>query len=249
MPAILETPRASLYHDDHLTLAARLRREGEMVDLVAVDTPYSKRTHAGHDGTLPGGRNAISYAYWTPDDVARFVDTWRPLNRGWLVSITDHVLWPEWQRRAAEAGLYAGFPPLPLVITGSRVRLRGDGPSCWTYYLMVARPPELADWGTLPGAYYGKRERLPISGGKPIWAMRDIVRDYSRRGNVVCDPCCGAGTTLVASILEGRLAIGSDPVDRAIMKAETRVLSALEGVNPGGHVLSDDEEEVEDAAE
>jgi hypothetical protein len=247
MPAIFETPRASLYHDTHEDLAKRLTRAGEMVDLLCTDTPYSKRTHAGHDGTRPGGRAALSYTYWTPDDVARFVDTWRPLTRGWFVSITDHVLWPEWQRRAEQGGLYAGFPPIPLVITGSRVRLRGDGPSPWSYFIMVARPPELASWGTLRGAYYGKRERLPISGGKPIWAMREIVEDYSRRGDVVCDPCCGAGTTLVASLLEGRFAIGSDPVARAIMKAETRVLRALEGVNPGEQ--EQEEEDEEDAAE
>lgn len=248
MPVILETRRASLYHDSHDDLAARLRANGEMVDLLCTDTPYSKRTHSGHDGTLPGGRRALSYVYWTPDDVARFVDTWRPLTRGWFVSITDHVLWPEWQRRAEQAGLYAGFPPVPLVITGSRIRLRGDGPSPWSYFLMVARPPELVSWGTLRGAYVGKREKLPISGGKPIWAMREIVADYSRPGDVVCDPCCGAGTTLVGSLLEGRLAIGSDPVARAIMKAETRVNSVLAGVVPEP-VEIDDEEVDEDAAE
>jgi DNA modification methylase len=44
--------------------------------------------------------------------------------------------------------------------------------------------------------------------------MRAIVRDYSRPGDLVCDPCAGGGTTLLAAIMEGRRAIGSeiDPV-------------------------------------
>jgi len=40
--------------------------------------------------------------------------------------------------------------------------------------------------------------------------MRAIVRDYSRPGELVCDPCAGGGTTLLAAVLEGREAIGTE---------------------------------------
>jgi hypothetical protein len=40
--------------------------------------------------------------------------------------------------------------------------------------------------------------------------MRALVRDYSRPGDLVCDPCAGAGTTLVAAKMSGRRFIGSD---------------------------------------
>lgn len=251
LTALRDTRRLSLFHGEHLALARRLRERGEVVDLLCVDTPYSARTHAGHDGLLLEGRKAIGYTHWTPDDVSRFVDTWRPLHRGWLVSITDHVLWPAWQRAAERAGLYAGFPPVPLVITGSRLRVRGDGPSPWSYFLLVARPPELVTWGTLRGAYHGPRERLLMSGAKPVWAMREIVQDYSRPGQVVCDPVCGSGTTLVSALLEGREAIGGDGWMEPLGKAEMRCEVALRhldgpriparrrraeaGVHPGGH--------------
>jgi len=224
---IIESRRLSLYYGDHEQTAARLRRAGEVVDLLSVDTPYSERTHGGHNGTLPGGRSPIPYAFWTPEDVHVFVQTWRPLQRGWLVSITDHVLWEAWQRAAERAGLYAGFPPVPMVVTGSRLRIRGDGPSPWTYFVMVARPPELVTWGTLRGAYVGKRERLLMTGGKPLWAMREIVEDYSRPGQVVCDPLCGAGTALAAALLEGRDALGGDGTMSVLAKAETRCMRAL----------------------
>jgi hypothetical protein len=225
---LIETPKLSLYHGGYDALAARLEGRGEVVDLLAVDTPYSERTHSGHDGTRPGGRSPIPYAFWTPEDVHVFVQTWRPLTRGWLVSITDHVLWPAWQRAAERAGLYAGFPPIPLVVTGSRLRIRGDGPSPWSYFMLVARPPELVTWGTIGrGAYYGPRERLLMTGAKPLWAMREIVEDYSRPGQVVCDPVCGTGTALAAALLEGREAIGGDGSLAVLDKAERRCANVL----------------------
>lgn len=224
MTAVLETKRASLYLEDHEALAKRLIAAGEQIDLLCTDAPYSKRTHSGHNKTRPGERRGIDYASWTPEDVKRFVGTWRPLTRGWLVSITDHVLWDSWQLAAEENGLYADFPPVPLSITGSRVRMQGDGPSPISYFLLVARPRELSTWGTIGrGAYYGKRERLMMTGAKPIWAMREIIEDYSRIGQVVCDPCCGSGTTIVSALLEGRLGIGSDPVPKNLLKAVNRV--------------------------
>lgn len=231
MTSLIESRRLTLLHDDQEALIRRLTLRSEVVDLLCVDTPYSERTHSGHDGTRPGGRSPLPYAFWTPEDVHVFVETWRPLQRGWLVSITDHVLWPAWQRAAERAGLYAGFPPVPLVVTGSRLRIRGDGPSPWSYFLLVARPPELVTWGTLRGAYHGKRERLHMTGAKPLWAMRQIVSDYSRRGNLVCDPVCGTGTTLVASLLEGREALGCDVSIAPLMKAESRCAWARRAVD------------------
>lgn len=227
MPAIVEMRRLRLHQADCFELARALRSRGEVVDTLAVDTPYSERTHSGHDSTRPGGRSPIPYAFWTPEDVHVFVDVWRPLCRGWLVSITDHVLWPAWQRAAERVGLYAGFPPVPCVATGSRVRLRGDGPSNWSYFMMVARPPELSSWGTLPGAHLGKRERLHMTGAKPLWMMREIVRAYSRPGQLVADPVCGTGTTPVAALLEGREALGADGSWEPLVKAETRCEWAL----------------------
>jgi len=47
-------------------------------------------------------------------------------------------------------------------------------------------------------------------GGKPEWLMRAIVRDYTRPGDLVCDPCAGGATTLIAAALEGRRAIGAE---------------------------------------
>ena len=55
---------------------------------------------------------------------------------------------------------------------------------------------------------------MPVVGGKPLGLMRQLVRDYSREGETVWDPCCGGGTTLVAAKELGRKSIGMD-LDRA----------------------------------
>lgn len=109
----------------------------DAVDAVIVDAPYSDRVHAGHDATTNGhqgrGRDSsirlgIDFTYMTAADVAEFVTSWHPRCRGWFVSITDHELWPVWRDALDAAGRYV-FAPIPLVETGGRVRLSGDGPA------------------------------------------------------------------------------------------------------------------------
>lgn len=192
-------------------------------DALIVDAPYSERTHAGHDaGTRNDGSGdpyghrrqtrGINYGAWRPTDVDDFVAAWAPRTRGWMVSITDHVLAEHWAAAMELEGRYA-FAPLPMVEVGSRVRLSGDGPSTWTCWVVVSRPKtrEFQRWGTLRGAYVynGHGDRV-VMGGKRLDAVRDLVRDYTRPGDLVCDPCAGGGTTLLAARMEGRRSIGAE---------------------------------------
>jgi site-specific DNA-methyltransferase (adenine-specific) len=86
----------------------------------------------------------------------------------------------------------------------------------------------MAAWGTLDGAYVMSQGTRPvIRGGKPVSLMRAIVRDYSRPGELVCDPCAGAGTTGVAAIHEGRRFAGWEIDPRASRIAETRLRVAM----------------------
>lgn len=235
---------------DHATLAAALRAAGVMVDALIVDAPYSERTHAGHDGGAAlgmsargadyrsrverptggtGERRALDYAAWAPSDAAAFVGQWHALVRGWLGSLTDHVLAPAWATAMGAAYRYA-FSPLACIESGSRCRLGGDGPSQWATWLVVSRPRtrEFQSWGTLPGAYMGTAERKDVTGGKPLWLMRAIVGDYSAPGDLVCDPCAGAGTTLVAAVELGRRAIGCEPDNVTINEKGERIESRFQ---------------------
>lgn len=196
------------------------------LDALITDTPYSEKTHRGHDsgaaragqgyrkanGVIDTGRprRAINYLPWTPADVEAFVARWGPIVRGWFVSITDSVLVPVWSAALEALGRYV-FDDLPYVAPGSRVRMAGDGPSNWTTRIVVARPrtAEFVRWGTLPGAYVlppGQRERMPVVGGKPVWLLEQLVEDYTRPGDLVADPCAGGGTLGVATMRLGRSA-------------------------------------------
>lgn len=200
------------------------------LDALICDPPYSARTHdATNDhiagGVLPDGakRQSLSYASWTPLDVAHFVSTWAPRCRGWMACMTDDTLMPTYRAAFDAAGLYS-FAAVPII--QKRPRLLGDGPSSWAVYLMVARPRtrQMATWGCLPGAYDAPTEKLGIvAGAKPLGLMRAIVRDYSRPGDLVCDPCAGGGTTLLAAAIEGRRAVGAEMDPATFAKAKARL--------------------------
>jgi len=208
---------------------------GVTCDALITDTPYSEKTQSGHNSALiqrirpeyaakprsgrpdPKGvyqRRSISYAHWTPEDVQEFVTSWSPRTRGWFVAMTDHVLAPHWMTALEAQGRYV-FSPLAYMATGSRVRLVGDGPAQWAVWIIVARPktPEFVRWGALPGGYVlpkGEQRKPVITGGKVPWLMDQLVTDYSKPGDVVCDPCAGAGTTLRSARALGRHAIGAE---------------------------------------
>ena len=207
--------------------------EGPRVGAVICDPPYSAKTHAAHATRIAGRVNPITYDHWSPEDVAAFVAHWAPRTDGWIVAMTSHDLAPAWLDAYEAAGRYA-FHPIPYVHRGMNCRLRGDGPSSWAVWIVVSRPRSqaFARWGTLPGAYVlprGEDDRTKVPGSKPTWLMRQLVRDYSRRGDLVCDPCAGGGTTLIAAAMEGRRSLGFeiDPERHAF--ASARIAEAWQG--------------------
>ena len=228
------------------------------VDTLIVDAPYSERTHGGHDdGTATANRaelgrvnastgqveqgwqrRSITYSAWSVSDVSNFVSEWAARVDGWIVSITDHVLAPAWADAMERAGRYT-FAPLAFVAPGSRVRMVGDGPAQWSCFVVVSRPKRtpFAKWGALPGAYVlpsGQGEKMAVVGGKPSWLMERLVSDYSRPGDLICDPCCGAGTTLTAAVRVGRRAVGGDMKREHAEMAARAVNSAIQTPLFGG---------------
>jgi site-specific DNA-methyltransferase (adenine-specific) len=222
-------------------------------DLLCADPPYSARTHEGHDSLqaydasgptsnkrrqeagLPPNRRALGYDAWSAGDVDEAVAAWSRLSRGWVVVMCDSGLVSAYEAAYEAAGRYA-FHPIPCCVSGMTVRMAGDGPSSWAVYAMASRPRS-AEWlaarkakrdargeiKSLPGFYAGPREEQEHIGGKPLWLMRAIVRDYSEPGDVVCDPCAGGATTLLAAVIEGRTAIGAERDPETWEKAVRRL--------------------------
>lgn len=205
------------------------------VDAIICDPPYGARTHdskptrndvheragGGYDprGLVP------SYSAWTEDHVDEFVQSWSPRCRGWMVSLTSHDLVPAWERVYAEVDRYC-FAPIPCVIRGMSCRMLGDGPSNWAVWAVVARPrtKEFMSWGTLPGAYVVPQTDEAGGGrGKPAWLMNALVRDYTRKGDLIADPFTGWGSTLAAATANGRTAIGAEVDFEAYSEAARRL--------------------------
>lgn len=207
-----------------------------VADVLIFDAPYSEQTHASElevradtgltEGLTPG------YEHLTPEQVYEFVHAWKGRCRGWMVSITDDVLAPVWKAAYRDVGRYA-FAAVPCVIRGMSCRMRGDGPSSWAVYAMTSRPKteEFSSWGTLAGAYPGPRGQESGGGrGKPSWLTQALVRDYSRRGDLIVDPFCGWGSTLISARALGRRSIGIDLDADAISEARRRLGRPQQGV-------------------
>ena len=215
-----------------------------VADALVTDFPYSERTHVAYaDGgaqymgkRIAAGpeRRKIDYAPLTRAGLTEAVEHWSPRVSGWTCWQTSHDLVPDYETDLAAQGRYV-FAPLPCVIRGMTVRLVGDGPSSESVSLVVARPrtSTMAKWGTLPGHYYGPSERCLVVGGKPLWLMRAIIRDYTRPGDLVVDPCAGGGTTLLAAVMEGRRAIGAEMDPATFDKAVARLRKGFTTPLPG----------------
>ncbi|RPH64969.1 MAG: hypothetical protein EHM89_00070 [Acidobacteria bacterium] len=204
------------------------------------DPPYSARTHAAvttrNDDTDPAGLTP-AYAPWTPDDVHAFVRSWSARVSGWMVCLCDDELIPAYRAAYESVGRYA-FAPVPCVIRGMSCRMQGDGPSSWVVYAMVGRPRTEAFVGgwTNPGAYVvgaegnGRAGGSPRGGGrgKPAALEHALVRDYSRPGDLVCDPMAGWGGFMAAALAHGRRAVGAEMDADAYREAVRRLKRPLQ---------------------
>lgn len=217
---IMDGPYSQRTHEGHAD-GTGLAREAEPGSLSRVRYERNKRLDGEEKRVRVDKRNGcvysvsvsrrrdITYSHWTACDVDALIDSWAPRNRGWFVCMSDHALCGAYESAYGRHGLTT-FAPVGILIPGMTVRLAGDGPSSWMLYANVARPKRLSKWGTLPGGYTGPPgERIHI-GGKAEWLVRALVRDYSRRGDLVVDPCMGAGTTAVACSIEGRRFVGAE---------------------------------------
>lgn len=176
-------------------------------DALICDPPYGAAVHK-NDDMAQFGRNDLTYGAWGAEDVHTFVDHWAPRTRGWMAIFTSHDLILEFQRAYARNGRYY-FAPVPVL--SHRPRLAGDGPGSCAVYLMVSRPKKREFfYGSLPGWYTYNQGSHSYVGGKPTYLMQTIVQNYTRDGDLVCDPCSGHGTTLVAAVREGRRAVGAE---------------------------------------
>jgi hypothetical protein len=155
------------YYSDPCGIEIYLGRAEEIVPqlgrfgAVITDPPYSEKTHNGHDSQvahlLEAGnmvtRKSLGYSSLSANGCRNLCRLFDQACNGWIVWMTDHVLFPVIES-AMNSLRRRPFAPIPFVAPGSRVRLAGDGPSCWTVWISVSRTVAQSKWGTLPGGLH-----------------------------------------------------------------------------------------------
>ena len=85
----------------------------------------------------------------------------------------------------------------------------------------------LSDVWEIPFLNPKARERTGYPTQKPIILLERIIEICTDAGDLVLDPFCGSGTTLVAAKLLGRYSIGIDVSEEAVGLAERRLFTLI----------------------
>ncbi|MBL0871084.1 MAG: site-specific DNA-methyltransferase [Phycisphaerales bacterium] len=94
---------------------------------------------------------------------------------------------------------------------------------------LKGRTKKATDVLEIPSLNNMAKERTGYPTQKPLELLEMLVVACSPAGGVVVDPCCGSGTTLVAAVKHGRLAVGCDVSEKAVRLSRERALAAVRG--------------------
>jgi site-specific DNA-methyltransferase (adenine-specific) len=81
----------------------------------------------------------------------------------------------------------------------------------------------LSDVWNIPYLNPKAKERVGYPTQKPVLLLEQIIKTVTNEGDIVLDPFCGSGTTLVASALLNRQYIGIDIAEDAVLLSNRRL--------------------------
>jgi site-specific DNA-methyltransferase (adenine-specific) len=206
------------------------------VDHVICDPPYSEHVSGNSvrgDGHRAGGKlRALGFAHLTEETMKAAALEFARIVRRWALVFSDVESGHLW-RAALEAG------GLELIRSGVWVKefptpqMTGDRPAIGVELITIAHPKGRKRWNgggrpavwTCPTAY---RDGDPITHTtqKPTRLMSALVRDFTDRGELICDPFSGSGTTGAAAKQMGRRFIGWELDETHARNAQARLLVA-----------------------
>jgi len=202
-------------------VAAQKEMADSAVDAVIADPPFDKRTHDGAR-TEKGGEVFAPGIDFAPIDGCGFAVDLLRVARRWVVAFCALEQLGAYQAAAGAAWVRAGIWHKPSCLpqqTGDRPGSGHEGIAIMhrhgrKHWNGGGRP---ANWSHVPHL----ADRVHPT-QKPLLLMRELVRLFTDKDEVILDPFAGSGTTGVAAIAEGR-----------------RVIPCLSGYHPrnrGGHV-------------
>jgi site-specific DNA-methyltransferase (adenine-specific) len=179
-------------------------------DHIITDPPFSVETHDGALTTVGDDDEAklIDFDHLTDDEMREHMELLARVCKRWWVATM------EWRHVAAlEKHPPAGWRFVRMgvwVKPSYKPQISGDRPATgWEaigiFHRDAAGRPRRMRWngGGKSAVYTGNKTndaRWPTQ--KPLWLMRQFLKDFADRGDRVFDPYGGSGTMSVAALLE-----------------------------------------------
>jgi adenine-specific DNA-methyltransferase len=193
-PAISESYRSQVLHGDCIEVMRQFRSAS--VDFVLTDPPYLVNYTSNDGRTVPNDDNE---AWLTP----AFAEIYRVLR--WNRFCVSFYAWNRADKFIAawrDAGFRIAGHLTFIKKYASRKRFLAYRHE--NAYLLAKGSPSLpaqpiAD--VIEWQYSGNKLH-PTQ--KPVSALRPLVQSFSQPGDLVLDPFCGSGSTLLATKIEGR---------------------------------------------
>lgn len=227
------------------------------VDHVITDPPYDEHTHAKsragsrkeplRDGNGRMSKCAISrevdfgFAHITTDEMEGLADHVERVCKRWSLTFCNVEASQLWAGAMRSAGLEycrtgawikigatpqftgdrpgVGFEAVTICHPKGRKRWNGGGhPAVWSHLTCIERG----------GQARGNNSRVHPT-QKPLDLMLELVSLFTDPGDIILDPFCGSGTTLVAALRLGRRAIGIEREAKWADLSRERCEAELEG--------------------
>lgn len=196
-------------------------------DVEICDPPYSQDVHARAVSNNPGGVEtgtcARDFGFDCLSQELRLTLASRILDAPrWAVVFTDIESVGLWRDCVRER--YVRSVPW---VRWSQPQKSGDRPCSGCEMTCIFHGPGRKSWNGLGGMTHwwarSLRGKNKYSAEKPLDLMLAIVSAFSDPGDLVADPTCGMGTTLLAARLLGRRYVGAEICDEIRSAANDRV--------------------------
>lgn len=204
------------------------------VDVVLCDPPYSEHVHnhsrrGRKTKTKIDEKSTLGFAHLTQQRMDAIAAELARIARRWVLVFCDVESSTAWTSTLVGAGL-------TYVRTGAWVKIAatpqfsGDRPAAGFEAVVICHPRGKKRWngGGRPALWTHPivghdGERRYMSTQKPKGLMDALVRQFSDRGDLICDPFVGSGSTAVSALGLGRNFIGWEREPRAHGIAARRI--------------------------
>lgn len=216
----MDLPLNQIIHGDCLEIMRKI--PDKSVDLILTDPPYGLG-YENHNraGTQRGKSKAVCRDYgffeWDNfrltkeyfDEIFRISKDQIIFGGNYYISfLYDSPCWLVWDKNNGNNG-YA------------------DCEIAWTSFKTAIRKFKWTWHGFIQEDMKNKEQRYHPT-QKPVALMEWILRNYSKKGDIVLDPFIGSGTTAIAALNTGRFFIGIEKEEKYVEIARKRIAEHMQ---------------------